>query len=238
MTDPTSPSLVALERDALQALVDGDPIDSVLRDVARAVGQLQALPGVAFLRLDESGASLSLLAQSGLRGAMLDALGTIRVGPAGQPPGVAVFTSAPAAGPLVGPAGGPGAALAEPLTDDDGRIAGALLLAGLSRPEEMPEPLRRTIGRLFAMALRRDRRDREVQDLIYRDPLTGLPNRRCFDERLAETFARGVDAACPVSVLFMDLDEFKKVNDTLGHEVGDLLLAIVGSRLRRALSTE
>jgi len=128
--------------------------------------------------------------------------------------------------------------IAEPLTDDDGRIAGALVLAGLSPPDGMPDALRQTVGRLFAMALRRDRRDREVQDLIYRDPLTGLPNRRCFDERLAETFARGVDAASPVSVLFMDLDEFKKVNDTLGHEFGDLLLAIVGSRLRRALSTD
>jgi diguanylate cyclase (GGDEF)-like protein len=242
MTDSTTPSLIALERDALQALVDGDPIDSVLRDVAQAMGRLltpASSPGagVAFLRLDESGASLSLLAQSGLQGPMVDALGTIRVGPSGPPPGVAVFTNAPAAGPLV-PAEAPMVTLAEPLTDDDGRIAGALVLDGLSRQEEMPEPLRRTVGGLFAMALRRDRRDREVQDLIYRDPLTGLPNRRCFEERLAETFARGVDAANPVSVLFMDLDEFKKVNDTLGHDVGDLLLAIVGSRLRRALSTD
>ncbi|WP_343715503.1 EAL domain-containing protein [Inquilinus sp.] len=238
MTDSASPPLIALERDALQSLVDGDPIDAVLRGVAQAMGRLQDPGiGVAFLRLDESGASLSLLAQSGLQGPLLDALGTIRVGLSGSPPGVAVFTNAPAAGPL-GLAEAPAIVLAEPLTDDDGRIAGALVLAGPSQPKEMPEPLRQTIGRLFAMALRRDLRDREVQDLIYRDPLTGLPNRRCFEERLAETFARGVDAACPVSVLFMDLDEFKKVNDTLGHEVGDLLLAIVGSRLRRALSTE
>ncbi|WP_225771079.1 bifunctional diguanylate cyclase/phosphodiesterase [Inquilinus sp. Marseille-Q2685] len=236
---PASP-LIALERDALQALVDGDPIEAILRDVARAVGRLHgpSCPeaGVAFLRLDESGASLSLLAQSGLQEPVLDALGTIRVGPAGPPPGVAVFTNAPAAGPLCRTEDA-GEVLAEPLTDDDGRIAGALVLAGLS-PDGMPGALRQTVGRLFAMALRRDRRDRDVQDLIYRDPLTGLPNRRCFEERLAETFARGVDAASPVSVLFMDLDEFKKVNDTLGHEVGDLLLAIVGSRLRRALSAE
>lgn len=242
MTDPASPSLVALERDALQALIDGDPIEIILLHVAQAAGHLHAPSsgpgaGLAFLRLDESGASLSLLAQSGLQGPALAALETIRVGPAGPPPGVAVFTNAPAAGPL-GPPEQPMMAIAEPLTGDDGRIAGALVLAGPSPPEGIPEALRQTIGRLFALALRRDRRDREVQDLIYRDPLTGLPNRRCFEERLAETFARGVDAASPVSILFMDLDEFKKVNDTLGHEFGDLLLAIVGSRLRRALSTD
>lgn len=240
MTGFLSSPLIALERDALQALVDGDPIEAILRDVARAVGRLHgpSCPeaGVAFLRLDESGASMSLLAQSGLQGPVLDALGTIRVAPAGPPPGVAVFTNAPAAGPL-GRTEDAAEVLAEPLTDDDGRIAGALVLAGRSS-DGMPGALRQTVGRLFAMALRRDRRDRDMQDLIYRDPLTGLPNRRCFEERLAGTFARGVDAASPVSVLFMDLDEFKKVNDTLGHEVGDLLLAIVGSRLRRALSAE
>ncbi|MGK9167300.1 EAL domain-containing protein [Inquilinus limosus] len=237
MTDPSSPSLIALERDALQALVDGDPLEAILRNVAETAGRLLAPVSIVFLRLDESGASLSLLAQSGLQGAVLDALATIRVGPSGPPPGVAVFTNAPVAGPL-GPAEEPLAVVAEPLTDDDGRIAGALVLTGATDPLVMPEALRQTIGRLFAMALRRDRRDREVQDLIYRDPLTGLPNRRCFEERLAQIFARGVDAACPVSVLFIDLDEFKKVNDTLGHDVGDLLLAIVGSRLRRALSSE
>ncbi|MGK9235388.1 EAL domain-containing protein [Inquilinus limosus] len=238
--DPTtssSPSLIALERDALQALVDGDPIEDILATVAETAGRLLASASIAFLRLDESGASLSLLAQSGLQGPVLDALASIRVGPSGPPPGVAVFTNAPATGSL-GPADDTVAVIAEPLTDDDGRIAGALVLIGTASPVAMPEALRQTVGRLFAMALRRDRRDREVQDLIYRDPLTGLPNRRCFEERLARIFARGVDAACPVSVLFMDLDEFKKVNDTLGHEVGDLLLAIVGSRLRRALSSE
>src|SRR4051812_33076544 len=58
------------------------------------------------------------------------------------------------------------------------------------------------------------------------DDLTGLANRRLFSARLAETLAQG-----NASVLLLDLDRFKQVNDTLGHEVGDRLLCQVAERL-------
>jgi diguanylate cyclase (GGDEF)-like protein len=70
------------------------------------------------------------------------------------------------------------------------------------------------------------------------DPLTRLANRALFTERLAELFARGTgNAPLPrrIGVCFIDLDGFKAVNDTLGHYIGDLLLAEVGDRLRRHL---
>jgi diguanylate cyclase (GGDEF)-like protein len=59
------------------------------------------------------------------------------------------------------------------------------------------------------------------------DPLTGLPNRAEFLERLSETRGSGI----PLSVLFIDLDDFKLVNDTLGHPIGDALLRVVGERI-------
>jgi len=237
MTHPLTQDVIALQRDALQALADGDPLDAILHRMAQTASRLASV-GVAFLRLDESGASLSLITQSGLPDGVPAALGTIRVGPASLPPGVAVFGNTSASGEI-GAEDAPVAITAEPLTDDDGRIAGALVLADASgRSPSLPDDLRQSVIQLFAVALRRDQRDREVQDLIYRDPLTGLPNRRHFEERLRQVIARGVGPTAPVSVLFMDLDEFKKVNDTLGHDVGDLLLAIVGSRLRRALSAD
>jgi diguanylate cyclase (GGDEF)-like protein len=69
-------------------------------------------------------------------------------------------------------------------------------------------------------------------ELAHHDPLTGLANRRLFLRRLAEALeaAQGNDAV--VAVLFLDLDGFKQVNDSLGHEVGDLVLRVVASRLR------
>jgi diguanylate cyclase (GGDEF)-like protein/PAS domain S-box-containing protein len=76
-------------------------------------------------------------------------------------------------------------------------------------------------------------RDR-LQQLAYHDPLTGLPNRLLFNERLAEQVRRAEDDGSQFAVLFVDLDGFKAVNDKHGHAVGDALLAEVGNRLRTA----
>jgi diguanylate cyclase (GGDEF)-like protein len=65
------------------------------------------------------------------------------------------------------------------------------------------------------------------------DPLTGLPNRLLFTERLAAAFDRDGAADRRLGVCFVDLDGFKMVNDTLGHHAGDLLLMSVAAKLRR-----
>jgi diguanylate cyclase (GGDEF)-like protein/PAS domain S-box-containing protein len=76
-----------------------------------------------------------------------------------------------------------------------------------------------------------DARDR-LQQLAYHDPLTGLPNRLLFNERLADHVRRSTEDGSGFAVLFVDLDGFKAVNDHHGHAVGDALLAEVASRLR------
>lgn len=66
---------------------------------------------------------------------------------------------------------------------------------------------------------------------VNHDPLTGLPNRRCFLERLQRCANTARDAGHGLAVLFVDLDHFKELNDTLGHDVGDRLLCHVAMRL-------
>lgn len=65
----------------------------------------------------------------------------------------------------------------------------------------------------------------------YHDSLTGLPNRRLFDDRLGVAIAQGKRTGGKIAVVFLDLDKFKEVNDTFGHEGGDVLLKEVARRL-------
>ena len=71
--------------------------------------------------------------------------------------------------------------------------------------------------------------------LAVRDPLTGLPNRLLFTERLQQAVARAGAANGMMAVLYLDLDRFKEVNDTLGHGAGDELLQEMAGRLRSAV---
>ena len=81
----------------------------------------------------------------------------------------------------------------------------------------------------------RKRAERRIHELAYYDQLTGLPNRRFLIDELSQILARNGRAGRHGALLFIDLDNFKLLNDTLGHDVGDLLLREVARRLRRAL---
>jgi diguanylate cyclase (GGDEF)-like protein len=78
-------------------------------------------------------------------------------------------------------------------------------------------------------------RERRITELAYMDRLTGLPNRALFNDRLQQAIAAAMRSHHPLSVMMMDLDRFKYVNDTLGHPIGDMLLCEVAKRLRAAL---
>jgi diguanylate cyclase (GGDEF)-like protein/PAS domain S-box-containing protein len=77
--------------------------------------------------------------------------------------------------------------------------------------------------------------EHRIHELAYFDQLTGLPNRRFLIDELGQILARNGRAGRHGALLFLDLDNFKLLNDTMGHDVGDLLLREVARRLRRAL---
>lgn len=71
----------------------------------------------------------------------------------------------------------------------------------------------------------------EIRQLAYFDPLTGLPNRRLLDDRLQQAMAASKRSGLYGALMFLDLDNFKQLNDTHGHDMGDLLLVEVAKRL-------
>lgn len=81
----------------------------------------------------------------------------------------------------------------------------------------------------------RHRAEDRIRRLAYFDPQTGLPNRVLFKERVEQAVADARRTGRLVALMFMDLDDFKRVNDTLGHSAGDQLLAEVATRLGRAV---
>ena len=77
-----------------------------------------------------------------------------------------------------------------------------------------------------------------IQHLAHHDALTNLPNRRCGEKRFAQLLANCANTNKNLAILFIDLDNFKPVNDALGHESGDLLLQQLTHRITSNLSKE
>lgn len=112
---------------------------------------------------------------------------------------------------------------------DDGRVIWIGEIARVVVHEGKPSVLQ---GLMEDVTTRREA-EQQVQFLAYHDALTGLSNRVMLEEHLELALARGRRTGNAVAVLYVDLDGLKRVNDTLGHQVGDALLTVVARRLRQ-----
>lgn len=93
----------------------------------------------------------------------------------------------------------------------------------------------RICARLAGIAIERGASDDKIRYLAHYDGLTGLPNRFLFNEYLTLALRNARRSGKKFALLFVDLDKFKEINDTLGHAAGDLVLHEIATRMRNCL---
>ena len=116
-------------------------------------------------------------------------------------------------------------------------LASAILAHPTGGPEQIPldnggDEIAVLGGALRQALSAQEEARRQLRQLAYYDPLTGLMNRSLFDDKLVDALHRCQRREDGFALLFIDLDRFKEVNDTAGHEAGDLLLQEIAARIR------
>lgn len=144
-----------------------------------------------------------------------------------------MWADAPPPGPLHGAS----------ITNANGILLGAIVY-GATDHERAPvhdEWKRASLAeaiKLAALTIEQDQLANRLSHLAHHDALTGLPNRTLLMDRIEQAISRAMRHAGGVALVMLDLDEFKQINDSLGHAVGDQLLEAVGLHLRDCLRAD
>ncbi|MGQ0805208.1 MAG: sensor domain-containing protein [Actinomycetota bacterium] len=247
----TAEALVLEQARILELIAQGASLDDILTDVCRVVENHAPGATCSVLLLDEGATTLRHGAAPSLPQTYLDGLADgVPVEPKAGSCGTAahraerVVVTDIATDPLwddfrdLGLSHGLRACWSTPIiSSGDDRVLGtfAIYYGEPRSPSSEHVQLVDLMVHLTTIAIERKAYESRLAYQAHHDPLTGLPNRMLFLEFLVLALARSRRVHSRVGVLFLDLDRFKFVNDSLGHDAGDELLVALGHRLRTAL---
>jgi diguanylate cyclase (GGDEF)-like protein len=124
-----------------------------------------------------------------------------------------------------------------PIKSHQDRMLGTLVLysRNVHEPNALEEQLAGMAARLASIAIERRQAEERIRHMAHHDALTGLPNRVLLDDRLRQAMLHAQRYGHFVMVALVDLDNFKLINDSLGHNIGDELLKVVADRMVRCV---
>lgn len=245
LTDISDRLMHQVQQKALEAMAQDVPLGEVMALICREMERLAPEVVATIVRVDEAGRLHSLAAPS-LPDSYSQGLEGMEIGPAAGSCGTAAYHGRPvlvrdiacdplwdACRNLVLPLG-LRACWSSPILDGDGRAIASF--AFYYREPHGPSAFHQRLVdlsiHLCSLALQRESSRSRIHQLAYYDSLTGLPNRSMLLTQAGQALANAQRTSTPLSVLFIDLDRFKQINDSLGHPAGDALLRIVAQRLR------
>ncbi|ODP31864.1 EAL domain-containing protein [Pandoraea sp. ISTKB] len=237
-----------LQHKALAAMVRDAPLVEVLTLVCRELEQIAPEVMASVVRVDAEG-RLRPQAGPSLPAQYHKTIDGVAIGPNVGTCGTAAFLARPvivtdiANDPRwadfreMATEFGLAASWAMPIIANDGRVLGVLAFyyRTVRGPNALHERLVDVCVHLCKLAFERDESRTRIRQLAFSDSLTGLPNRSMLGVLAAQAIASATELNTRMAVIFIDLDRFKQVNDSLGHQAGDVLLRTIAQRLRRAL---
>lgn len=230
---------------SLELISRGYPLFEVLNSIALEIEHQNPELSAAIMVLDHSGSQLCVGAAPSLPDYFVDAIQNISIADGGGACAMAARSGNAVISrdmlPEINSANlqaiskrsGITSTWAEPINAADGTILGILSLyrRDLQPPEESDLQLINQSTNLISIAIERDQTDRRIWRQANYDSLTRLPNRNLFRERINQEILNSQRNQQSMALLFIDLDHFKEVNDSLGHIKGDDLLVQTATRL-------
>ncbi|HUZ02010.1 MAG TPA: diguanylate cyclase [Thermomicrobiaceae bacterium] len=215
-------SLLSDQARVLERIAAGTPLASILALLVRVVDA------------QGDGARCAIVLADDLPVAVPTSSGGAATGSADEPGGTAGDAHRP------GPDADRGVYWTTPIRSGTGEVLGAVVmdLGRGSAPTQEDQRLVDLIVQLARIAIERQCTADRLTHQAFHDALTDLPNRALFEDRLSQALARAERRQQRVGILFVDLDEFKSVNDRWGHALGDRVLCGVAERLRACVRAE